>query len=90
MGKRKQKMLKQIDRGRERSKQKEDERKRKKADGLANMKPGARRAIVEGLMARDNPIGVAKKEYSRRKYEREQKSNGKSKESSDKTRSEKR
>jgi len=69
----KQKMLEQLDCGRERSLQMEDERRRKKANKVANMKPGARRAIYEGLIARKGPLDVMKEEYVRRKYGRQQK-----------------
>jgi len=74
--KKKQSMQDQIDRGRERSRQMEDERRRNKANKVSSMKPGARRAIHEGLLARKGPVDVMKEEYARRKYEREQKKKG--------------
>lgn len=49
------------------------EKLRKRGERLANMKPGARRAITEGIIARKNPMDVMKEEYERRKYERQQK-----------------
>jgi len=68
--KKKQKMLEQIERGRKRSIQKEDERKRKRINKIANLKPGAKRAILEGLAMKKNPLQVGKEEYNRRRYER--------------------
>ena len=64
------KLLNDINHGREISKQKEDERKRKRVDRVANMKPGAGRAMAEGLVLRRKPWDVMKEEYGRRKYER--------------------
>ena len=49
------------------------EKLRKKINKVVNLKPGARRAMHEGLMARKSPVDVMKEEYSRRKYERKQK-----------------
>jgi len=73
----KHRMQEQVQRGREKSLQMEDERRRKRANKLASLKPGARRAIHEGLLARKSPVDVMKEEYSRRKYERQQKQKGK-------------
>ena len=60
-------------RGIERSRQLEDERKRKKQRKFENMKPGARHAIVEGMILKKHPLDVMRDEYDRRKYEREKK-----------------
>ena len=37
------------------------------------MKPGARRAITEGIAMHKSPLDVMREEHSRRKYERQQK-----------------
>lgn len=67
------------DRGRVVTEQQKAEKKRNLKHRIKHMKPGARHAITEGLMTRSNPMTVMKQEYSRRKYEREQKYNKKSK-----------
>jgi len=70
---RKQLIQEQIERGRQRTldiQVKKEERRQKK---LMQMKPGARRAITEGILAKKSPLDVMKEEYWRRKYEREQK-----------------
>lgn len=77
----KKKMQKQIQRGRERTEKQRAEKLRRKANRIINMKPGAKRAIFEGLASKSNPVDVAKSEYYRRKYEREKKYNRKSEES---------
>lgn len=69
----KRKMQLQIQRGRERTEQMKAEKLRKKSDNLLHMKPGARQAIVSGMMLRKSPLDVMKEEYSRRRYVREQK-----------------
>lgn len=69
------------DRGRDRSEQMKAEKKRRKNDKIKNMKPGAKRTIMEGLATRQF-LGPIKTEYQRRKYEREKKYHGKSKDSS--------
>ena len=51
------------------------ERIRKRSDNLQHMKPGARKAIIEGMAMKKNPMDVMKEEYSRRRYERENKKN---------------
>jgi len=72
--KKKREELEQLkQRGLEKSLQLRDERKRKKQNKIKNMKPGARRTISEGIATKKNPWSVMKEEYSRRKYEREQK-----------------
>jgi len=63
----------QFERGKEVTRQMQDEKRRKKVNKLANMKPGARKAITEGLIAKKSVTQVMKEEYERRKYEREKK-----------------
>ena len=46
---------------------KREQRKKKK---MLQSKPGAVRAIREGLMLRKTPMQVMKEEYNRRRYER--------------------
>ena len=72
-----QQMQRQIQRGRERTEQQKAERLRKKMDNLLHMKPGAKQAIVHGMMMRKSTKDVMRDEYHRRKYEREQKKKGK-------------
>jgi hypothetical protein len=67
----KQLMLEQMDRGRVVTEQMKAERLRRRSDKLFNMKPGARKAIVEGLKLHKSPLQVMKDEYDRRKFERE-------------------
>lgn len=69
----KQKVLDQMQRGREVTEQMKAARLRCKSDKLFNMKPGAHKAIVEGLKLRKTPMQVMKDEYDRRKLEREHK-----------------
>lgn len=69
----KKKMQEMIQKGKERTMQQKAERARKKINKYQNMKPGARRAIVEGRMMKKGPLAVMKEEYYRRKYEREKK-----------------
>jgi epoxyqueuosine reductase QueG len=69
----KRKMQEQYQRGKQITEQMKAERLRKKANKLSSMKPGARKAISEGLATRSKPLDVMKREYERRKYEREQK-----------------
>ena len=69
----KQQMLKQIQRGRERTEQEHAEHLRRKINKVTKMKPGAERAIAEGLMGRKKTWDVMREEYERRKYEREKK-----------------
>jgi len=75
----KRKMLAQMERGRVVTEQMRADRKRKKMDNLIHMKPGARQAIVHGMMMKKNPMNVMKEEYSRRRYERKQKKKDKEK-----------
>ena len=63
----------EIDRGRTVTEQMRAERKRKRMNKIFDSKPGAVRAIREGLMYKKNPLDVMSDEYSRRKYEREKK-----------------
>lgn len=71
--KKKKELQEQYQRGKERTKQKEAEKLRKKSKRMKNMKPGAKKAIVEGLAMKKKPWEVAKDEYERRKFEREKK-----------------
>jgi hypothetical protein len=73
LNKTKQKMQEQIQRGREITEQQRAEKLRRKADKIINMKPGAKRAIVEGFAMKSKPWDVARNEYVRRKHEREKK-----------------
>lgn len=68
--KKKQKLLAQMEKGRKVSEQMKAERIRKKVKRVSDMKPGAKRAIVEGLMMRKSPVEVMREEYERRKYKR--------------------
>ena len=68
-----------MERGRVVTEQMRADRKRKKMDNLIHMKPGARQAIVHGMMMKKNPMNVMKEEYSRRRYERKQKKKDKEK-----------
>lgn len=69
----KKKMQEQIQRGRVKSEQQRAKKLRRKDNKLANMKPGAKRAMVEGLAMKSSPLDVARNEYIRRKYERKKK-----------------
>lgn len=71
--KKKQELLEQMQRGRERTEQAKAEKLRRKQKRFKEMKPGARQAMVEGLIMHKKPWDVAKDEYNRRKYEREKK-----------------
>ena len=71
-------------RGRIITEQQRAEKLRRKSNKISSMKPGAHRAIVEGIAMKQKPWEVAGYEYSRRKYEREKKYHGKSKDSGDK------
>ncbi len=68
--KKKQKLLAQMEKGRKVSEQMKAERIRKKVKRVSDMKPGAKRAIVEGLMMHKSPVEVMREEYERRKYKR--------------------
>ncbi|MBD3263560.1 MAG: hypothetical protein GF375_00475 [Candidatus Omnitrophica bacterium] len=61
----------EIQKGKSQLQKDKEERLKRKSEKLANMKPSARKAIVEGLATRKGPIQVMKEEYARRKYERE-------------------
>ena len=69
----KKKLQEQYWRGKEKTEQQKAERLRKKTQKRINMKPGAKKAILDGLDERTNPMEVMRREYTRRKYEREQK-----------------
>ena len=65
----KEKMQKKLDRAREESEQAKAEKRRSKIKKVQNMKPGARKAISEGVMLRKSPMDVMREEYERRKQE---------------------
>ena len=67
----KQKMKAQVQRGREITEQQRAEKLRQKIKKNQNRKPGAIKAISEGLINRSKVTEVMKQEYDRRKYERE-------------------
>jgi len=69
--KKKTKMQKQIQKGREITEQQRAEKLRKRQRKIQNRKPGAVKAISEGLLNRSKVTEVMRKEYDRRKYERE-------------------
>jgi len=71
------KMQELKQRGIERTEQQKAEKLRKKQNKMVNMKPGARKAIIEGVALKKNPLDVMKDEYERRKYERKQKAKDK-------------
>ena len=69
----KQKMQSQMQRGRVVTEQMRAEKLRRKINKRIDMKPGAGQAIVHGMAMKKSPMDVMKEEYSRRRYEREQK-----------------
>ena len=71
--KKKKDMQEQMQRGRIVTEQMRAEKLRKKQNKYKDMKPGARKAIHDGMVMRKSPLDVMRDEYSRRKYEREQK-----------------
>ena len=68
----KKQMQEQIIKGQIVSEQKKAERLRQKANKLVSMKPGARKAIVEGLAMKKTTMQVMREEYERRKQLREE------------------
>ena len=70
--KKKQDMQDQMQRGREVTEQMRAEKLRRKMDKYKGMKPGARKAIHDGMVMRKSPLDVMRDEYGRRKYERKQ------------------
>lgn len=64
------KMGKKVQEAKAESEQQKAERIRKKRKKLSSMKPGARKAITEGLLLNKGVSDVMKEEYNRRKYER--------------------
>jgi len=78
----KAKMLEKIEKGKEISRQREDEHRRKKIDKIANMKQGARKTIAEGILLKKSVTDVMKETYSDRKYARENKFRDKGKDGS--------
>ena len=73
----KRKMQEQMQRGRERTQQERAEKLRKKVNKIQNAKPGAVTTMRKGMISKSSPLSIMKEEYSRRKYEREQKYHGK-------------
>jgi len=73
MLRKKKELQDQYRRGVERTEQMKAEKLRKKANKLKHMKPGARKAMIEGVAMKKSPMAVMRDEYSRRKYERQQK-----------------
>lgn len=73
MRKKKLELQQQLQNAREESEQRRAEKLRKKKEKLKYMKPGAIRAIREGLATRDTVMGVMRKEWERRKSEQKQK-----------------
>ena len=65
-----EKKQRQFQNAKESSKQRIDEKNRKKIQRLQNAKPSWKTDIKIGLAIRDTPIGVAKKSWNRRRYER--------------------
>ena len=71
--KKQQEMRNQYRRGKNVTEQMKAEKLRKKLNKRMNMKPGARKAISDGLANRDSPMNVMRKEYQRRKELRKKK-----------------
>ena len=69
----KDKLKKDYDRGTEVTQQMKADKIRKKMKKAKDNKPGAIKAISEGMAFKKSPLDVMKEEYERRKYEREQK-----------------
>ena len=63
----------QYQRGKEITEQMKAERLRKKQNSLVDAKPGAVTTIRRGMFTRANPLDLMKEEYTRRKYERDNK-----------------
>jgi hypothetical protein len=75
MGKKRKEITKKVLRAQQESEQHRIARSRRKINKVANMKPGARKTIHEGLISNKTPLEVMREEYSRRKYEREKRFN---------------
>ena len=69
----KKSMQERMQRGRVVTEQMRAERLRKRVDKRVDMKPGVRQAIVHGIALKKSPMDVMREEYSRRRFEREQK-----------------
>ncbi len=69
----KKELLEQFERGKQVTEQMRAEKLRKHHQRIVDMKPGAGRAIVEGLSMRKKPLDVMREEYERRKRFREEK-----------------
>ena len=67
------KMQKQMRKGMEVTEQMKAEKKRKRLNKMVNMKPGARQAVVHGIVMKRKPLEVMREEYDRRRSVREQK-----------------
>ena len=63
----------QIQKSKKISEQKRAEKLRKKIKNIQDAKPGAVKAIRSGLMTNAKPLEVMRREYDRRKYERDHK-----------------
>lgn len=66
----KQEMQEQMERGRTRTVELQIERRQRRQKKLLERKPGAVKAITEGLVLKKNPLEVMRDEYHRRRYER--------------------
>ena len=67
-----QRMDEMKQKGLERTLQMQAEKQRQKIKRHQNRPDGAVKAIEEGLICKSSPLDVMKKEYTRRKYERNQ------------------
>lgn len=65
------KMGKKVQEAKAESEQQRAEKIRQKRKKLSSMKPGARKAITEGMLLNKSVTDVMKDEYNRRKYERQ-------------------
>jgi len=74
-----------IQKGREVTLQMKAEKQRKRLRKAMYRKPGALKAISDGISLKKSPLDVMKEEYDRRKYEREQRHHGTGKGSGNKT-----
>jgi hypothetical protein len=66
----KQKLVDQLYHGKVVSEQIHAEKLRRQANRISSLKPGAKKAIFEGLAMKKSPFDVMRDEYDRRKYER--------------------
>jgi len=63
----------QMQRGKEVSQQMKDKKQRDKLKKAMDRKPGAIKAITDGIVLKKTPWQVMRDEYNRRKFERENK-----------------